>query len=365
MAEVRLQSVTKTFGDLVAVDDVSLTVEDGELFVLLGPSGCGKTTTLRMVAGLESLDRGEIYIGEQMVNEYSARERDIALMFQLPTVYPHLSVEDNIAFPLKTQGVDDSLRDTRVRDTAEMLELAGDIHRRASKLSGGKKQAVALGRAMVRDPQVFLMDEPTTALDAKFRDNMQEKLKEMHRELGATIIYVTHDQYEALNLAEVVAVMDSGEIKQIDSPRTIYNDPDNLFVANFLGSPGMNLIETSLTEEGVINGDGFQLKLPQLEGNEVDSLAENSVIFGVRPENIEIRTSDPSNKTSGTILEGSIDLVKPVGRYTTLQIQVGQEIFQVQHGGEVDLGRGDTLYLDFSSSTVSLFDKQTGQSVII
>lgn len=365
MAEVKIKSLTKTFGNLVAVDNISLTVDDEELFVLLGPSGCGKTTTLRMVAGLESPDSGDILLGGQLVNDLSVRERDIALMFQLPTVYPHLSVKDNIAFPLKTQGMNASRRDRKVSDTADMLELTSDLNRRASKLSGGKKQAVALGRAMVRDPQVFLMDEPTTALDAKLRDKMQSRLKEMHQELGATVIYVTHDQYEALNLAETVAVMNDGKIKQIDPPRKIYNDPDNLFVANFLGSPGMNLKECTLTQEANIKGKGFQLRLPQLEIGQIESYADNhsEIILGIRPENIKISTTGPQTKNGDGLLEGNIDLVKPVGRYTILHVQVGEEIFQVQHGGELSVDRGEAVYLDFSSSEVSLFDRGSGQSL--
>ena len=248
MASVTLNEITKRWGDFTAVDQVSLEVRDQEFMVLLGPSGCGKTTTMRMVAGLEEPSEGEIFIGEKMVNDELPKDRDVAMVFQNYGLYPHMSVYENIHYPLKVRKVDKSLHAEQVRIAAEKVQLGHLLKRRPRELSGGQRQRVALARAIVRTPTVFLMDEPLSNLDAKLRVNMRAELKHLQHELKITTIYVTHDQIEAMTLADRVAVMNEGVISQLDTPERIYNDPANLFVAGFIGSPSMNLIPGKMRE---------------------------------------------------------------------------------------------------------------------
>ena len=242
MAEIKLNNLTKRWGDFVGVDNQSLTIADKEFLVLLGPSGCGKTTTMRMIAGLEEPTDGEIWIGDRMVNDDLPKDRDVAMVFQNYGLYPHMTIFDNIAYPLKVRGVEKSQIEPRVLRAAEQVELTEFLHRKPKEMSGGQRQRVALARAIVRTPKVFLMDEPLSNLDAKLRVTMRAELKHLSRELQITTVYVTHDQIEAMTLADRVAVMKNGIIQQLGTPDEIYNDPANLFVAGFIGSPAMNLI---------------------------------------------------------------------------------------------------------------------------
>jgi len=365
VAQVELEDLTKSFGDLVAVDHIDLAIKDGEIFVLLGPSGCGKTTTLRMIAGLETPDCGDIFIDRQKVNELSTRERDIAMMFQLPTVYPHLSVHDNISFPLRTQGYDQNLIEERVDQAAAILELTPQLNERASKLSGGKKQAVALARSIVREPQVFLMDEPTTALDAKLGDRLQKRLKIMHEDLNATVIYVTHDQMEALNLADRVAVMYQGEIFQVDSPTQIYAQPRNLFVANFMGSPGMNFLDCTIDGEGTIHFHGFDLTLPQdfNQNLNLEHLTDHKLIFGLRPENIQLTKGASDEASSDNLVPGKVDLLEPLGTETIVHVQLGEEIVKVQKEATFTAQPGDAVACGLVSPNLTLFDRESEQTI--
>jgi multiple sugar transport system ATP-binding protein len=294
MAQVTLESVSKVYPDgTVAVRDLSLEISDGELMVFVGPSGCGKTTALRMVAGLEEITDGEIRIGDHVVNRMPPRERDVAMVFQTYALYPHKSIYDNLAFPLRLRKLPRGEIDSRVRRIARLLELEEQLRRRPRQLSGGQRQRVAMGRAIVREPQVFLMDEPLSNLDAKLRAQMRAEIALLHKELGITTIYVTHDQVEAMTLGQRVAVMRKGELLQVASPQELYERPANLFVAGFIGSPAMNFIEAEVARtDGRVEvrvGDQ-RLAVDERELAHHDGLAAyegQRVILGVRPEHVE------------------------------------------------------------------------------
>ena len=260
MAKVDLKNLTKKYGDVVAVQNMNLTIPHNEFLVLVGPSGCGKSTTLRMIAGLEEISGGDIYIGDEKVNEKDPKDRNVSMVFQNYALYPHMSVYENIRYPLKVRKVDKSLHAEQVRIAAEKVQLGHLLKRRPRELSGGQRQRVALARAIVRTPTVFLMDEPLSNLDAKLRVNMRAELKHLQHELKITTIYVTHDQIEAMTLADRVAVMNEGVISQLDTPERIYNDPANLFVAGFIGSPSMNLIPGKI-REGTFEHGEFSITL--------------------------------------------------------------------------------------------------------
>ncbi len=290
MAEVILKEVTKRFGNFEAVKRMNLEVKDGEFVVLVGPSGCGKTTTLRMIAGLEEVTEGEIYIGGRLVNDVPPKDRDIAMVFQNYALYPHMDVYNNMAFGLKLRKVPKKEIDRRVREAAEMLGIADKLKAKPRELSGGQRQRVALGRAIVRNPKVFLFDEPLSNLDAKLRVRMRAELAELHQRLKTTSIYVTHDQVEAMTLGHRIAVMKDGVIQQYDNPQTIYDQPANMFVAGFIGSPPMNFLRARLVEEDgkvYVEGPGFKLQVPPAKvTEEVRAYLGKDVVFGIRPEDI-------------------------------------------------------------------------------
>ena len=281
MASIEFRRVSKRWGAVAGVDDLSMTVTDREFLVLLGPSGCGKTTTMRMIAGLDEPSEGEIAIGGRVVNDLTPRERDVAMVFQNYGLYPHMSVRQNIAYPLKVRSVPKAEANARVEKAAAQVELGPYLDRRPSALSGGQRQRVALARSLVRKPQVFLMDEPLSNLDAKLRVTMRAELKHLHHELGITTVYVTHDQMEAMTLADRVAVMDKGKVQQLATPETIYDDPANLFVAGFIGSPGMNFVRGVL-RAGRFSGGGFDL------GGFDTAPDHPAVVLGIRPEDIDV-----------------------------------------------------------------------------
>ena len=281
MARVVLKNVTKRWGDFIGVDNQSLEVEDKEFLVLLGPSGCGKTTTMRMIAGLEEPTAGEVWIGDHMVNDDLPKDRDVAMVFQNYGLYPHMSIFNNIAYPLKIRGTPKDEIRPRVEKAAAQVELSQFLDRKPKALSGGQRQRVALARAIVRTPKVFLMDEPLSNLDAKLRVSMRAELKHLSRQLEITTVYVTHDQIEAMTLADRVAVMEHGVIQQLGTPARIYNDPDNLFVAGFIGSPAMNLIKGSIRDGWFVTTGGT--RFARIAGPNTDQ-----VVFGVRAEDLDI-----------------------------------------------------------------------------
>jgi multiple sugar transport system ATP-binding protein len=283
MAEIVLDQITKVFGDVIAVNNVSLTIEDGEFMVLVGPSGCGKSTILRMIAGLEEVTAGEISIDDQQVTDLEPKLRDIAMVFQNYALYPHMSVAANLEFGLKLRHTQKVERQRRVNDVAQILGLDGLLHRKPSELSGGQRQRVAIGRAMVREPKAFLMDEPLSNLDAKLRVHMRAELQRLHERLGTTTVYVTHDQVEAMTLGKRVAVLRDGILQQVDTPQNLYRHPSNLFVAAFIGSPPMNLVEADV-HGGRVSFAGFEIPL----GNGgLEAYDGRSVILGIRPSDIE------------------------------------------------------------------------------
>ncbi|HET7513954.1 MAG TPA: sn-glycerol-3-phosphate ABC transporter ATP-binding protein UgpC [Gaiella sp.] len=311
MSEIRLDRVSKVFdGDVRAVDDVSLTIESGEFMVLVGPSGCGKSTLLRMIAGLEEVSDGEIWIGEREVSRLAPRDRDIAMVFQNYALYPHLSVAKNLGYGLKVRKTPKAQIDRRVEEVARLLGLEELLDRRPAALSGGQRQRVAMGRAIVREPAAFLMDEPLSNLDAKLRVDMRAELARQHERLGITTIYVTHDQIEAMTLGTRVAVMRDGTIQQVDTPQTLYRQPANLFVAAFIGSPSMNLVEATI-EDDVLAFAGF--RIPLASDRRPADRASGTVIMGIRPQD----TRDVTSATSGLpTIDVEVAVVEDLGSAT-------------------------------------------------
>jgi multiple sugar transport system ATP-binding protein len=310
MAEIVLNGVTKVFPDgYEAVKDMNLDIDDGEFMILVGPSGCGKSTALRMIAGLEDISRGEVKIGGEVVNERPPKDRDIAMVFQNYALYPHMTVRQNMGFALKLAGVDRSEIDREVEEAAEILDLTQHLDRRPANLSGGQRQRVAMGRAIVRDPKAFLLDEPLSNLDAKLRVQMRAELARLQSRLGTTTVYVTHDQTEAMTLGDRVAVMRAGTLQQVGSPAELYNNPRNLFVAGFIGSPAMNFMPAELIEG--------RLKLPigEVDGEAAGGRADGPVVAGLRPESFEDASlvGDDLKKERGVVFKAEIDLVESLG----------------------------------------------------
>jgi len=321
MAGVALRHVSKKYGQVVAVRDVNLDIRDQEFFVLLGPSGCGKTTTLRMVAGLEAISEGSVVIGDQDVTEMPPKDRDIAMVFQNYALYPHMTVYDNMAFGLKLHRVSRPEIDRRVKEAAEILGLHPFLSRRPKELSGGQRQRVALGRAIVREPKAFLMDEPLSNLDAKLRSQTRVELKRLHRRLGATILYVTHDQTEAMTMGDRIVVMKDGVVQQVDTPEGIYQKPANTFVASFVGTPAMNLVRARVTRAGarfIAQFGGQELSLPTALANRL-AVDANEAILGIRPENLTITAPTRDSDT----VQGTIRLIEPLGHEQIVYLDVG------------------------------------------
>ncbi|MCB2199292.1 sn-glycerol-3-phosphate ABC transporter ATP-binding protein UgpC [bacterium] len=354
MAEVVLDHVYKIYpGDVTAVEDVSTTIHDKEFVVLVGPSGCGKSTTLRMVAGLEEISQGTISINGKVVNDVAPKDRDIAMVFQNYALYPHMSVRDNMAFGLKLRKFTKQEIDTRVNEAAEILELTPLLDRKPKALSGGQRQRVALGRAIVRKPEVFLFDEPLSNLDAKLRNQMRAEILRLHKRLDATIIYVTHDQVEAMTMGTRIVVMKDGLVQQIDAPIDLYDRPNNHFVAGFIGSPTMNFV-TGTIEADEFKGGGVQFKLTDAQKN---SGAKGEVIMGIRPEDLAL--GDPSNG-DGTV-SGTVDIAEPLGAETYLHVLVGagKLIARVEPSNDLDTGAEAKLH--FKPKKTHLFDPETSQ----
>jgi multiple sugar transport system ATP-binding protein len=346
MAEIRLESLTKRWGSFVGVDNQSLHIEDREFLVLLGPSGCGKTTTMRMIAGLEDPTSGEIWIGDRMVNDDLPKDRDVAMVFQNYGLYPHMTIFENIAYPLRVRGVEKSSIGPRVEQAAAKVELTEFLDRRPKALSGGQRQRVALARAIVRTPKVFLMDEPLSNLDAKLRVTMRAELKHLSRELKITTVYVTHDQIEAMTLADRVAVMKHGVIQQLGTPDEIYNDPANLFVAGFIGSPAMNLINGSISDGMFVTTGGTRLV-------EVDTPNRDKVVLGVRADDMTVH--DPG--------EGDIDVkiytFENTGESTLLTVQWGKQRVIARGDRHLRKDQDDSVGISLSKEHLYLFDPDT------
>ena len=305
---IKFQNVTKTFGDSKVVDDLSLEIADGEFVVLLGPSGCGKTTTLRMLAGLEPITSGDIYVGDERINDVPTQQRDLAMVFQSYALYPHMTIAENIAYPLRVRKLAKNERDNRVASVAKMLEIESLLQRKPRQLSGGERQRVALARAIVREPRAYLMDEPLSNLDARLRVQMRGELKRLQHQLGTTTIYVTHDQAEAMTLASRVAVMKKGRLQQFDTPLNIYNHPVNRFVAEFVGSPSMNFIDGKI-ERGMFVSESITIP--------VDREA-SAVTMGIRPEHVHVLTQPQDGA-----IPASVYVTELMGNETFVFLSVG------------------------------------------
>ncbi|MBI1255895.1 MAG: ATP-binding cassette domain-containing protein [Chloroflexi bacterium] len=355
MAQVTLTHVVKEFSPGIppAVDHLDLSISDGEFLVLLGPSGCGKTTTLRMIAGLEMPTSGEVSIGDRLVTHLPPGDRDIAFVFQFYALYPHLSVRDNISFPLRAQQVPKAEVDKRVSEIAERLRIEHVLKRRPNRLPAGEQQRVALGRAIVRQPQVFLMDEPLTNLDAALRADMRVELKHLQQELGTTTVYVTHDQIEAMSMSNRIAVMNLGVLQQVGTPLEIYNHPQTLFVATFIGSPPMNTVAGQMGDNGIFVSGDFRLPL-----GDSSLPAGKNVIFGVRSESMTLVSAD-----SDADLRGEILLREPLGDETIYTVAVGGVTLMAKAPPRQMHQPGETVGLNIDRDRVHLFDAATEQAL--
>ena len=325
MAGISFRHVWKRYSSSVAVKDLNIEVIDGEFLVLVGPSGCGKSTSLRMLAGLEEISEGEIAIGDRVVNNVAPKDRDVAMVFQSYALYPHMTVYDNMAFGLRLRKTPKNIIDQRVREAAKSLGIEVLLERRPRQLSGGQRQRVAVGRAIVREPAVFLMDEPLSNLDAKLRVESRAFISKLHQRLGTTFVYVTHDQVEAMTMGSRIAVMSAGELQQIDTPFNLYHNPRNLFVAGFIGSPSMNFMEATLATDanGVLSvtGNGFSVPIPTSNSRMYAGLTGKPVIFGIRPEDIHDAEFLPANITPAFI-DARVDVVEQMGNEMILYLMV-------------------------------------------
>lgn len=361
MAEIRIEHVTKRFGDLVAVNDVTLTVEDQEFVVLLGPSGCGKTTLLRAIAGLGMADAGRIVIGGRDVTYLPPRERNIAMVFQSYAIFPHMNVYDNIAFGLKMHGVDRAEIDRRVRQSAEMLHIDELLDRYPNQLSGGQRQRVAVARAITMESEVLLMDEPLSNLDALLRLEMRAELKRLLREVGVTTVYVTHDQIEALSMGDRIAVMRDGAIQQYDRPTVVYDWPANRFVGGFIGNPPMNFIQGQVQREDsrvtVRMGD-FKLTLDDTAQSLLRNHDGKPILMGIRAENMEV-----SAQPAADGLQVQVLVVEPLGSQNLLTVRMGADTIKVSTHPSFDVKPNQEVWLRFPADKIRWFDRDTGQAL--
>ena len=375
MATVKLENVTKRFGELIALDDMTLDVQDEEFFVLLGQTGAGKTTTLRCIAGLDKPEEGSIYLDDVRVNEKTPAERDVAFVFQSHILYPHLTVYENMAFPLHPRKLSAEEIDRRVKDIAQMLHIEHLLMRKPNQLSGGETQRVGLGRAMVRRPQVFLMDEPISNLDAKLRTEMRSEIRWRQRELGTTTFYVTHDQVEAMSMADRIAVLENGKIQQLGTPSDIYNRPANLFVAGFIGSPNMNCIPCEISSNNgklqlMLSGDigenyCFTIEDSHIAKTVSESDTNQNLVFGVHPEDVLV-----NHQSFPNAFQTEVYSVEPLGAETIVELTLGTDasgthtILKSRASPNFDAKIGQYLYVSFVPERIHLFDKVSGETLL-
>jgi multiple sugar transport system ATP-binding protein len=360
MAEVRLRDVVKSYGDVYAVNNVSFTVGHGEFVALVGPSGCGKTTTLNLIAGLIEMTDGDIHIGDRLVNDLDPKDRDIAMVFQNYALYPNKTIYKNLAFPLKMRKLPTAEIDRKVREAAKLLDIEHLLERRPRELSGGQQQRVALGRALVRDPRVFLMDEPLSNLDAKLRVQMRSELKRFHRDLDATIIYVTHDQLEAVTMADKMAVMSGGFLQQYDTPERVFANPVNTFVAGFVGSPAMNLVDVKAVANGeaVESPDGWRYPLSEQNARKARRSSGEALVLGARHSTIKLHRSE----TPGAI-PARVYTAEPTGDITFAHVTFGAATMVVSVAPDIHLEPDDRVWIAFDQQKLHLFDGKTKQAL--
>lgn len=365
MASVTYKHVVKRYGDVIVIKDLNLEIDDKEFVVFVGPSGCGKSTSLRMLAGLEEISDGEIWIGDRKVNDVPPKDRDIAMVFQSYALYPHMSVYDNMAFGLKLRKVRREEIDRRVKEAAQTLGLEQYLDRKPKALSGGQRQRVAVGRAIVREPAVFLMDEPLSNLDAKLRVTARAEISKLHKRLQTTFVYVTHDQVEAMTMGDRIAVLNAGDLMQIDSPRNLYNAPENIFVAGFIGSPSMNFFEATLVSEEnklYVDTGSFRVPVPADRNKMYNAYVGKQVVFGIRPEHIHASQYAPPGIQAAPIT-GFVDVVELLGHELHLYINVGKANFVATVDTRLAPTIGGSVDLVMDMSNMHLFDKNTEKAI--
>jgi multiple sugar transport system ATP-binding protein len=365
MARVTFENVVKRFGDVLAVNNLNIDVADKEFLVLVGPSGCGKTTALRCLAGLEEISDGVIRIGDRVVNDVAPKDRDIAMVFQSYALYPHLSVYDNMAFGLKLRKVPKDEIKRRVGEAADILGIRDLLDRKPRQLSGGQRQRVAVGRAIVREPKVFLFDEPLSNLDAKLRVAMRAEISKLHQRLATTFIYVTHDQTEAMTMATRIAVINKGILQQLDTPQNLYDHPNNLFVAGFIGTPAMNFFPGKLRRDNgklLVDTGDFVLPIPAKKAKPYENHVGKDVIFGIRPENIHDVDFVPSNIDSEKV-DVKVDLTELMGNEIFLYMVTGKNTFVARVDPRSELRVGQQAQVAFNMDNVHIFDAATEEAI--
>lgn len=358
MASVTYKNVWKKFGDVVALQDLSISVKDKEFLVLVGPSGCGKTTALRCLAGLEEVTEGEVLIGDQVVNDIAPKDRDIAMVFQSYALYPHMSVYDNMAFGLKLRKVHKDEIKRRVEESAEILDIGGLLTRKPKELSGGQRQRVAVGRAIVREPKVFLFDEPLSNLDAKLRVQTRTQISKLHQRLQTTFIYVTHDQTEAMTMATRIAVLNKGILQQMDTPQQLYDFPENLFVAGFIGSPAMNFFEGKMVNEDsdlFVDLESFKVKIPKNRQKVYEKMVNQEVIFGIRPEDIHSPQFAPPSIVAENV-RVKVDVTELMGNEIFLYLVNGKHNIVARVDPRTRVSIGDEVDVVFNMDNFHIFD---------
>ncbi|WP_247004352.1 ABC transporter ATP-binding protein [Halosolutus gelatinilyticus] len=366
MSRVNIDNLIKEYdspgGSIVAVNDLTLSIDDGEFVVFVGPSGCGKSTTLRCIAGLETVTAGSIRFGDEDVTDRKPKERDIAMVFQNYALYPHMTARENMAFGLKmSTDLSEHERAERVEETAEMMGIEELLDDRPKALSGGQQQRVALGRAIVRDPEVFLMDEPLSNLDAKLRAQMRTELQQLQKELDVTTVYVTHDQTEAMTMGDRIVVLNDGELQQVGTPLECYHRPANRFVAGFLGSPPMNFLEvTADTENGTLEHPAFTLPMPESVADDAD---EPNLVLGIRPEHLSLTDTPETHADPDCLVETDVTVTEPMGDVTNVYLDVGGDSVTVTTGGYAGAGPGDQLYVHVPTAKMHLFDAASGAAL--
>ncbi|HAM39197.1 MAG: glycerol-3-phosphate ABC transporter ATP-binding protein [Elusimicrobia bacterium RIFOXYC2_FULL_34_12] len=367
MARVILKNISKSFGKTQVVKNIDLEIKDKEFCVLVGPSGCGKTTTLRMVAGLEEITSGEIYIDNVLVNDQAPKDRDIAMVFQSYALYPHMTVYDNMAFGLKLKGYPKEEIKERVEKAAEQLEITRLLKRLPKELSGGQKQRVAVGRCIVRKPKVFLFDEPLSNLDAKLRVQMRAELKKLHQRLQTTIIYVTHDQVEAMTMGDKIVVMKDGIIHQVADPITVYYKPADKFIAGFIGSPPMNFLECKVIKRDnniYLDEGSFSVRAKSEIQNKLETYLDKYVILGIRPEDIYDRFYYSKTRTEGKTLMASIEVVEPIGSEKYLFLTTGKNTFTARVEAQNKAEVNQDIEVVFDMDKAHVFDKETEKTIL-
>lgn len=369
MAQVSLKNIYKSYSkDVTAVSNFNLDIKDKEFIIFVGPSGCGKSTTLRMIAGLEEITKGELYIGDNFSNNVAPKDRDIAMVFQNYALYPHMTVFDNMAFGLKIRKVPKQEIKRRVEEAARILDISHLLDRKPKAISGGQRQRVALGRAIVRDPKVFLLDEPLSNLDAKLRTQMRAEISKLHKRLGTTFIYVTHDQTEAMTMGDRIVVMRDGFIQQVDTPQNLYDKPCNQFVAGFMGSPQMNFIEATLVKSGneyFLKFGKYMLKVPSNKNpeDELNDYIGKEVIVGIRPEHIH-NEQEYIERYSDAVVEAKVEVSELMGAETYLYLDIANNSIIARVSPETDCKSGEKVKVALELDKIHIFDKETEIAIL-